>query len=200
MQTHHPLQVQHRPNRGQSRPYFRSCRSWQVSCHNNVRLHTSVVDSLRWAPHYGAKYTVIYVVRAGTVSGNASAPTLVLLSVRQTFPDRSRVHGAEGQFACVYEVAALNSQSCHANIRPVTSHFVYKPPDPDFTFVKPECCRYAFAKLAQSLATPVHQLSSYCPSDKPFLIGPVSTEPKRVRQFFEGMQYQQSDCCVILNR
>ena len=142
----------------------------------------------------------ICVCKVGTVSGKASAPTLVLLSVRQTFPDRSRVHGAEGQFACVCGIAALNSQSCHANIRPVTSHFVYKPPDPDFTFVKPECCRYAFAKLAQSLATPVHQLSSYCPSDKPFLIGPVSTEPKRVRQFFEGMQYQQSDCCVILNR
>ena len=52
-----------------------------------------------------------------------------------------------------------------ANIRPVTSHFVYKPPDPDLTFVKPEFCRYAFTKLAQSLASPVHQLLSYCPSD-----------------------------------
>ena len=96
------------------------------------------------------------------------------------------MRGAEGQFACVYEVAALNSQSCHANIRPVTSHFVYKPPDPDLTFVKPEFCRYAFAKLAQSLASPVHQLSSYFPTDKHFLIGPVSTEPKMVRQFLEG--------------
>jgi hypothetical protein len=66
--------------------------------------------------------------------------------------------------------------------------------------VKPESCRYAFTKLAHAAAKPAHQHLSYCPSDKPSLIGPVSTEPKRVRQFFEGMQYQQSDCCVILNR
>ena len=88
------------------------------------------------------------------------------------------MRGAEGQFACVYGVAALNSQSCHANIRPVTSHFVYKPPDLDLTFVKPEFCRYAFAKLAQSLASPVHQLLSYCPTDKSFLIGSVFTDPR----------------------
>jgi hypothetical protein len=99
-----------------------------VSCYNNVRLHTSVANSMRWAPHYGAQYTVIYVFRAGTRSGKASAPTLVLLSVRQTFPDRSRVHGAEGQFTCVCGVGVLNSQSCHANIRPVTSYFGRKQP------------------------------------------------------------------------
>ena len=58
-------------------------------------LLTSVAHSLRWAPHYGAQYTVVYVFRAGTRSGKASAPTLVLLSVIQNFPDRSRVHGAE---------------------------------------------------------------------------------------------------------
>ena len=178
MQTHHPLPVQHRPNQGWRRPYFKSCHSWQVSCHNNVRLHTSVVDSLRWAPHYGAKYTVIYVVRAGTRSGNASAPTLVLLSVRQTFPDRSRIRGAEGQFACVYGVAALNSQSCHANIRPVTSHFVYKPPDPDFTFVKPECCEYVFRKPAHVAAKPVHQTLFRCSSDRPSLAGSAFAKPK----------------------
>ena len=128
--------------------------------------------------------------KAGTVSGNASAPTPVLLSVRQTFPDRSRVHGAEGQFACVYGVAALNSQSCHANIRPVTSHFVYKPPDLDLTFVKPEFCRYAFTKPAQSLATPVHQLSSYFPSDKPFLISPAKAKPRIESSVFKKVTPQ----------
>ena len=56
------------------------------------------------------------------------------------------------------------------------------------------------SELVHAAAKPAHQHLSYCPSDKPFLIGPVSTEPKIVRQFFEEMQYQQSDCCVILNR
>ena len=116
--------------------------------------------------------------KAGTVSGNASAPTLVLLSVRQTFPDRSRMRGAEGQFACVYGVAALNSQSCHANIRPVTSHFVYKPPDPDFTFVKPECCEYVFRKPAHVAAKPVHQTLFRCSSDRPSLAGSAFAKPK----------------------
>ena len=120
----------------------------------------------------------VYVFRVGTKSGNASAPTPVLLSVRHTFPYQSRVHGAGGQSACVCGVGALNSQSCHANIRPVTSHFVYKPPDLDLTFVKPTSCRYAFTELAQTLAKPVHQLLSYCPSGKSSLVGSTSAEPK----------------------
>ena len=34
------------------------------------------------------------------------------------------------------------------------------------------------SKLAQTLATPVHQLLSYCPSDKSSLVGSTSAEPK----------------------
>ena len=100
------------------------------------------------------------------------------------------MRGAEGQFACVYGVAALNSQSCLANIRPVTSHFVYKPPDLDLTFVKPEFCRYAFTKPAQSLATPVHQLLSYCPTDKPSLIGPAKAKPRIESSVFKKVTPQ----------
>ena len=43
-------------------------------------LHTSVANSLRWAPHYGAHYTFVCVFRVGTNSGKASAPTSILLS------------------------------------------------------------------------------------------------------------------------
>ena len=54
---------------------------------------------------------------------------ICVLLVRQTFLVWSRVHGAEeGQFACVCGVGVLNSQSCHANIRPVTSYFGRKQP------------------------------------------------------------------------
>jgi hypothetical protein len=42
--------------------------------------------------------------------------------------------------------------------------------------------------------------SVLCLSGKPSSIGPVFTEPKTVRQFFEEIKYQQLDGCVILNR
>ena len=65
-----------------------------------------------------------------------------------------------------------------ANIRPVTSHFVYKPPDPDFTFVKPECCEYVFRKPAHVAAKPVHQTLFRCSSDRPSLAGSAFAKPK----------------------
>jgi xanthine/CO dehydrogenase XdhC/CoxF family maturation factor len=59
-----------------------------LCCHGNVRLLTSVANTQTLAPRSEAQQTHVYVFRVGTKSGNASAPTLVFMSVRQTFPDR----------------------------------------------------------------------------------------------------------------
>jgi hypothetical protein len=111
------------------------------------------------------------------------------LDCRYTILCHSSTGQTEDGVVHISDVAALNSQSCHANIRPVTSHFVYKPPDLGPTFVKPECCRYAFTKPAQTLASPVHQLLSYCPSDQPFLIGSVFTEPRMESSIFQTLPH-----------